>query len=122
LPSPRTRLGLLARGLAVALLASALAGMAGAAGPAPEKARIYQARALHRMGSCEPLPPNSPGGDGVRSENGARIYQSSAHHPFEVGFYGFWGSGGEAWVRVDAAGGPADRLWVPVPLTPACPD
>jgi hypothetical protein len=83
---------------------------------------VHSSRALHRQGTCEPLPPNSPGGDGVRVEEGARIYQSSARHPFEVGHYGSWEWGGEAWARVSGVGFPADRVWVPVPLDPACPE
>jgi hypothetical protein len=118
--SPRAPGGRPARGLACALAALALAGAAAAAEREPA-GRLTQARAHHRHGSCEPLPPNSPGGDGVhRRQDGARITQSSARHPFEVGHYGLWLFGGELFARVRGVGR-ADRLWVPLPLAPRCP-
>ncbi len=127
LPASRPLAGRAARALvgALAVLPLALAGVAVAEETVAPGAsgRLYPAaRAHHRHGSCEPLPPNSPGRDGVRRrEDGARIHEASARHPFQVGHYGPWLLGGEAFVRVDGVG-PASRLWVPLPLAPGCPD
>jgi hypothetical protein len=70
----------------IAALAAALwlVPSVGVAEPSSE-GKTYRASALHRFGSCDPLPPNSPGGHGVRELEGWRIYQASALHPFAVG-------------------------------------